>query len=345
MNKPIDLRSDTVTKPSPEMLEAARNIDLSKVGDDVFGEDELTNEFEHEVAELFGKEAGLFVPSGTMANQLAIKVNTSDGDEVICETGAHIANYETSAPAVLSRVQLKTIDGENGILRAEQISDAIRPSADWYPRTSLVALENTHNRAGGIVYPIAEMERIAELCKSKKLRLHLDGARLWNACVATGLKPKDYAQHFDTISVCFSKGLGAPIGSMILGTKAAIQKARRYRKMWGGGMRQIGVVVAMAKVALEKNYDCLEIDHQHAKALAQAFEANPKFRVNGAHVQTNIVAVDVAPSKQSENEIVEQFKQQGVLISSIKKSFIRLVTHLGVSGQEVQTVCNLIQTL
>jgi threonine aldolase len=341
----IDLRSDTVTKPSQEMLEAVSRIDMSKVGDDVFGEDELTNNFERQVADLLGKEAGLFVPSGTMANQLAIKINTSEGDEVICEMGAHVANYETAAPAVLSRVQLKTLDGENGILKAEQIAQAIRPSADWYPRTSLVTLENTHNRAGGVIFPIDEIERIAEQCRSKNLRLHLDGARLWNACVATGLKPKDYAQYFDTVSVCFSKGLGAPIGSMILGTKAAIQKARRYRKMWGGGMRQIGVVVAMAKVALEKNYDRLTIDHQHAKALAQAFEANPKFRVNGAHVQTNIIAVDVAPSKQSENEIVEQFKQQGVLISSIKKNFIRLVTHLGVSNQEIQTVCKLIQNI
>lgn len=345
MNKIIDLRSDTVTKPSPEMLEAVSNIALEKVGDDVFGEDELTNDFEREVAERFGKEAGLFVSSGTMANQLAIKINTCEGDEVICETGAHIANYETGAPAVLSRVQLKTLEGENGVLRVEQISQAIRPSADWYPRTSLVALENTHNRAGGVVYPIDEIERIAELCQSKKLRVHLDGARVWNACVATGIKPKGYAQYFDTISVCFSKGLGAPIGSMILGTTANIQKARRLRKMWGGGMRQTGVIATMASVALAKNYDRLSNDHQHAKMLAEAFEANPKFRVSGANVQTNIVAVDVSPSMQSENEIAECFKQNGVLVSSIKKNYIRLVTHLGISSQEIQTVTNLIQTI
>ncbi|MFQ3608348.1 MAG: GntG family PLP-dependent aldolase [Chloroherpetonaceae bacterium] len=345
MNKFIDLRSDTVTKPSQEMLEAVSAIDLSKVGDDVFSEDELTNDFEREVSELFGKEAGLFVPSGTMANQLAIKLNTHEGDEVICETGAHIANYETNAAAMLSRVQLKTLDGENGILKAEQVAEAVRPSADWYPHTSLVALENTHNRAGGIIYPVHEIERIAELCQSKKLRLHLDGARLWNACITTGLKPKDYAHYFDTVSVCFSKGLGAPIGSMILGRAADIQKARRYRKMWGGGMRQTGLIVIMAKVALERNYDRLSHDHQHAKILAKAFEANPKFRVNYALVQTNIVAVDVSPSMQSENGIVERFKQNGVLISSIKKNFIRLVTHLGVSSQDVQTVSNLIQTI
>jgi len=343
MNHFIDLRSDTVTKPSPEMLEAVSKIDLSKVGDDVFGEDDLTNEFEREVADLLGKEAGLFVPSGTMANQLAIKISTQEGDEVICETGAHIANYETAAPAVLSRVQLKTLDGEHGILKAEQLQEAIRPSADWYPRTSLIALENTHNRAGGIIYPIYEIERIAEQCQSSGLRLHLDGARLWNACVATGIKPKDYAQYFDTLSVCFSKGLGAPIGSMLLGTRGDIQKARRYRKMWGGGMRQTGVIATMAKVALEKNYVHLAPSHQHALELAKAFCANPNFRVDLNLVKTNIVSVDVSPSRLSEGEVVLWFKQHGVLISSIKRNFIRLVTHFGISEKEIQLTCELIK--
>ena len=343
MTKFIDLRSDTVTKPSPEMLEAVSKIDLAKLGDDVFGEDELTNEFEKQVAELLGKEAGLFVPSGTMANQLAIKVSTQEGDEVICETGAHIANYETAAPAMLSRVQLKTLDGINGVLSAEQIQDAIRPSADWYARSSLVVLENTHNRAGGIIYPIHEIERIAEVCQSRGLRLHLDGARLWNACVATGIKPKDYAQYFDTLSVCFSKGLGAPIGSMLLGTKADIQKARRYRKMWGGGMRQTGVIATMAKFALEKNYTHLALSHQHATELAKACCANPCFRIELNLVQTNIVSVDVSPSGWSEAEVVARFKQHGILISSIKKNFIRLVTHFGVSEKEIQLTCERIK--
>ena len=339
----IDLRSDTVTKPTPEMLEAVSHLDRSKLGDDVFGEDELTKEFEQEVADLLGKEAGLFVPSGTMANQLAIKVSTQEGDEVICETGAHIANYETAAPAMLSRVQLKTLDGINGVLSAEQIQDAIRPSADWYPRTSLVALENTHNRAGGTLYPISEIERIAEVCQSRGLRLHLDGARLWNACVATGIEPKRYALYFDTVSVCFSKGLGAPIGSMLLGTKADIQKARRYRKMWGGGMRQTGVIATMAKFALEKNYVHLAPSHKHALELAKAFCANPNFRVDLNLVKTNIVSVDVSPSGWSEMEVVAWFKQHGVLISSIKKNFIRLVTHFGVSEKEIQLTCELIK--
>lgn len=344
MTSAIDLRSDTVTKPTPEMLDAARTLDPSKIGDDVFGEDELTNEFEREVADLLGKEAGLFVPSGTMANQLAIKIATSEGDEVICESGAHLANYETAAPAALSRVQLKTLDGENGVLKAAQIEEAIRPVADWYPRTALVALENTHNRAGGTIYPLAEIERIYDLCQSRRLRMHLDGARLWNACVATGSKPKDWARFFDTVSVCFSKGLGAPIGSMLLGSKADIAKARRYRKMWGGGMRQTSVVVAMAKFALERHYDRLSLDHEGAKALARAFSRNPKFRVDLNLVQTNIVAVDTSPSGLSETDVVEGFKRRGALVSSIKKNFIRLVTHLGVSRQDIEQVSNVVQT-
>ncbi|MCS7013660.1 MAG: GntG family PLP-dependent aldolase [Chloroherpetonaceae bacterium] len=340
----IDLRSDTVTKPTPAMLAAVAALNPLELGDDVFGEDRLTNAFEAEVAELFGKEAALFVPSGTMANQLAIKIQTEEGDEVICDAGAHLANYETAAPAMLSRVQLRTLQGERGILTAEQIKEAIRPQADWYPRTALVTLENTHNQAGGTIYPLSEIERIAELCKKYHLRLHLDGARLWNACIATGLKPKDYAQYCETISVCFSKGLGAPIGSMLLGSKAAIQKARRYRKMWGGGMRQTGVVVAMAKYALEHHYERMAIDHQHAKMLAAAFCANPKFRLDMRTVETNIVAVDVSPSGLSESEVVVRFKQHGILVSSIKKNFIRLVTHLGISSEDIQSVCNFIQT-
>jgi len=339
----IDLRSDTVTKPTPEMLEAVSHLDRSKLGDDVFGEDELTKEFEQEVADLLGKEAGLFVPSGTMANQLAIKVSTQEGDEVICETGAHIANYETAAPAMLSRVQLKTLEGEHGILKAEQIQEAIRPSADWYPRTSLVALENTHNRAGGTLYPISEIERIAELCQSRGLQLHLDGARLWNACLATGIAPKAYAEYFDTVSVSFSKGLGAPVGSMLVGSASAIAKARRFRKMWGGGMRQVGVLAAMARYALHHHYERLAEDHAHAKALAQAFCANPKFRLDLALVQTNIVAVDISPSGYSETDVVGWFKQHGVLVSSIKKNFIRLVTHLDLSKKDIEFVCNLIK--
>ncbi len=342
----IDLRSDTVTKPTREMLAATLEPGLiSKLGDDVFGEDQLTAEFECEVAELLGKDAALFVPSGTMANQLALRVSTRDGDEVILESGAHIFHYETAAPAVLSRVQLRPIEGQDGVLSLDHIRDAVRPTADWYPRTSLVCLENTHNRAGGTIYPIEEVERISQYCKSQNLRLHLDGARLWNACVATGLKPKDYAQHFDTISVCFSKGLGAPIGSMLVGAKDMIAVARRFRKMWGGAMRQVGVIASMARYALHHHYERLAEDHHHARQLAQAFCANPKFRLDLNLVQTNIVAVDVSPSGQDESAMVELFQQHHILISSIKKNFIRLVTHLGVSSQAIDHVCNIIKSV
>ncbi|KER09016.1 MAG: hypothetical protein HY22_14280 [[Candidatus Thermochlorobacteriaceae] bacterium GBChlB] len=341
----IDLRSDTVTKPTPEMLALFAAPSLrNRLGDDVFGEDTLTNEFERQVADLLGKEAALFVPSGTMGNQLCVKLSTSEGDEVILESGAHIFNYETAAPAVLSRVQLKPLDGENGILTAEQIDRAIRPVADWYPRTSLVCLENTHNRAGGIIYPIEDIERISELCRSKKLRLHLDGARLWNACAATKIAPKTYAQFFDTVSVCFSKGLGAPAGSAIAGTQSDIQKARRWRKLWGGGMRQSGVLAAMAKFALDNHLDRLLHDHRKALCIANAFAAHPTFKIDMTAVQTNIVAVDVSNTGLSERDVVERFREKGVLISSIKKNYIRLVTHLDVSMNDAENVAEIIQT-
>ncbi len=341
----IDLRSDTVTKPTPEMLALFADPSLrNRLGDDVFGEDTLTNEFERQVADLLGKEAALFVPSGTMGNQLCVKLSTSEGDEVILESGAHIFNYETAAPAVLSRVQLKPLDGENGILTAEQIDCAIRPVADWYPRTSLVCLENTHNRAGGIIYPIEDIERISELCRSRKLRLHLDGARLWNACAATKIAPKTYAQFFDTVSVCFSKGLGAPAGSAIAGTQSDIQKARRWRKLWGGGMRQSGVLAAMAKFALDNHLDRLLHDHRKALCIAKAFAAHPTFEIDMTAVQTNIVAVDVSNTGLSERDVVERFREKGVLISSIKKNYIRLVTHLDVSMNDAENVAEIIQT-
>jgi threonine aldolase len=321
----IDLRSDTVTKPSQAMLAALNAADfLPLLGDDVFAEDRLTKNFEEEVASLLGKEAALFVPSGTMANQLGVKLNTRDGDEVILDANAHIFHYETAAAAVLSRVQLHTAEGTHGILSVDDLKDAVRHHADWYPRTSLVCLENTHNRAGGTVYSLDAVEQIAAFCKSRNLKLHLDGARLWNACAATGVSPKAYAELVDTVAVCFSKGLGAPAGSAICGTKAHIAEARRYRKRWGGSMRQTGVLTA--------------------KQLAAAFAQNPKFRVDETLVQTNIVAVDVSQSGQSEAHVVDAFKAQGVLISSIKNNFIRLVTHLDSSSGDINRVRDVIHS-
>ncbi|MBC8043223.1 MAG: aminotransferase class I/II-fold pyridoxal phosphate-dependent enzyme [Rhizobacter sp.] len=341
----IDLRSDTVTKPSAEMIASLSGADFrNNIGDDVYGEDNLTKIFEHEVAELLGKESALFVPSGTMANQLSIKVHTHDGDEVILESDAHIFNYESAAAGVLSRVQLRTVQGEKGILKAEQISDAIRPAAYWYPQTKLVCLENTHNRAGGTVYPLEEIEKISALCRERNLKLHLDGARLWNACAATGIPPKAYAQHFDTVAVCFSKGLGAPAGSAIVGSKSDIAIAHRHRKMWGGGMRQTGVLTAMAQVALACNFPKLKEDHAKAKVIAGAFAAHPKFEIDLASVQTNIVAVDVSASGKSEDDVISFFKSRGILIASIKRNFIRLVTHLDISREDAATVASAVQT-
>ena len=258
----IDLRSDTVTKPSKEMRQAMLD---APVGDDVYGEDPTVNLLQQKVAELLGKPAALYVPSGVMANQLAVKLHTQPGDEVIVEKDSHIFNYETVAPSILSGVQLHTIEGQRGVLRAEQLAPAVRPPAYYMPRTTLICLENTHNRAGGTVYPIEEIKRIRDFARALGIKLHLDGARLWNASVATGITPREYAQYFDTISVCFSKGLGAPVGSALVGSEDAIQRARRFRKIFGGGMRQAGIIAAGALYALEHNVNRLKEDHDKAR--------------------------------------------------------------------------------
>lgn len=342
----IDLRSDTVTKPTPEMIAAlsASNF-LSRLGDDVYGEDTLTKDFEHEVADMFGKEAALFVPSGTMANQLCVKAQTAEGDEVILESDAHIFNYESAAAGFLSRVQLRTVQGTNGILTAAQIEEAIRPSAYWYPQTRLVCLENTHNRAGGVIYPIEEIERIGEMCRARNLRLHCDGARIWNALAATGIAPRTLARPFDTLAVCFSKGLGAPAGSMVVGDRETVQKAHRFRKMWGGGMRQTGVLTAMARHALLWHLEDLRLDHLKARTIAYGFISNSKFRLDLASVQTNILSIDVSPSGQGESAVIEQLKVHGILAASIKKNFIRLVTHLGISEADAERVAAVARSL
>ncbi|MDX2130219.1 MAG: GntG family PLP-dependent aldolase [Chloroherpetonaceae bacterium] len=345
----IDLRSDTVTKPSKELLlkifnEESLGTLLDSIGDDVFAEDKATTACEAFVADLLGKESALFVTSGTMANQLGVRVNTNEGDEVIVEAESHIFHYETAAPAVLSRVQLSPVKGENGILTAEMIKSALRPKADWYPSPALICLENTHNRAGGRILPLDGIAAISELAKRHNLKMHLDGARLWNASVASGISVKEYAKHFDTVSVCFSKGLGAPIGSIFAGSKEAIAKARRIRKMWGGGMRQSGIIATMAKKSLEENYQALKNDHENAQKLAAAFSANSCFQIDLSSVETNIVAVDVSRCENREAGVIDYFKKNEVLVSSIKPGMIRLVTHKDFSNVMIQTVCRLIQS-
>ena len=335
----IDIRSDTVTQPTQAMREAMAH---APVGDDVYGEDPTVNLLQKKVAELLGKPAALFVPSGVMSNQLAIKVHTQPGDEVIVEKDSHIFNYETSGPSILSNVQLHPIIGERGVLYAKQLAPAVRPGAYYMMRTSLICLENTHNRAGGAVYPLDEIKRISEFARAVGLKTHLDGARLWNASVASGVSPKEYAKHFDTISVCFSKGLGAPVGSALVGSEEAIQRARKFRKIFGGGMRQAGIIAAGALFALENNIERLKEDHEKAKRFAERISRNPCLVVDMKTVQTNMVVFDISQTGKSTDELITMLRSKNVLISDANYTSLRAVTHLNVSMDQVMTAAEIV---
>jgi len=265
MNPIIDLRSDTITKPTPQMRQAMAD---AAVGDDVFGEDPTVNQLQKKVTELCGKEAALFVPSGTMSNQIAINTHTQPGDEVICDYGSHIFNYEGGGPALLSGVQVHPLQGQRGVITAEQIKAVIRPADHHYAKSKLIELENTHNRAGGAIFPLDEINKIKKLADEHQLQMHLDGARLWNAHVATGISLAEWCDPFDSISLCFSKGLGAPIGSILVGSSEFIDRAHRYRKIYGGGMRQVGIIAAAALYALDHHIERLKDDHKRAYQLA-----------------------------------------------------------------------------
>ncbi len=326
MNRPtwIDLRSDTVTRPSAGMREAMARAD---VGDDVYGEDPSVNALESRVAEMMGKEAGLFVPSGTMSNQLAVKAHTEPGDEVILERGAHIANNESGAPAVLSGVNLQLIDGERGVLPVDVVARAIRPRTMHTPGTALVCVENTHNRAGGAVYPIAAMRALSAAAREKGARVHLDGARLLNAVIASGVPVRDYADCADTVSLCISKGLGAPVGSVLSGAGAVIGRARRFRKMWGGGMRQAGVLAAACHYALDRNVERLAEDHEQARRLAIGLSRCRGVGVDPSSVETNIVVIQIEDPARAAG-LTEQMKTERVLFGAAGPARFRLVTHL-----------------
>ena len=336
----IDLRSDTVTKPSHEMRES---MSAAEVGDDVYGEDPTVNLLQDKTADILGKEAALFVPSGVMANQLAIKTHTLPGDEVIVESDSHIFNFETAGAAFLSNVQLHTVNGNHGILNAEQITQSIRSSVYYNPRTSLVCLENTHNKAGGTIYPLEEIKSISELTRNRNIALHLDGARLWNASVASGIMPSEYARYFDTVSVCFSKGLGAPIGSALAGTREKIEKARKYRKIFGGGMRQAGILAAGALFALEHNMERLKEDHKKAKLLAEQLQRVFGIHIDQEYVQTNIVVIDIKERKESPGDILALLKAKGVLLSEMGNTTLRAVTHLDVSMEQINSAADIMK--
>jgi len=328
----IDLRSDTVTKPTAEMRKAMAG---AEVGDDVYGEDPTVNALQEKVAKVLGKEASIYVASGTMANQLAIKSHTQPGDELIMEATSHPYNFEGGGIAAISGVQAYCLQGIRGILEASQIESAVRPQDHHYPLTRLICIENTHNRGGGSIYPLKKMEEIYRFAKSKGLLVHLDGARLWNASVATGIKPHEYAEHADSVSVCISKGLGAPVGSLVAGTKAFIDRVHRFRKMVGGGMRQAGILAAAGIYALDHHFDRLKEDHENAKRLALGLREIKGISINPDHVETNILIFGVAQTGMPSIELRDAMKKEGVLMNALGGQQIRLVTHLDVTREDI----------
>lgn len=322
----IDFRSDTVTRPSKEMQEA---INSAKVGDDVFREDPSINELEKKASEMFGKEAAIFCPSGTMTNQIAIKCHTQPGDEVICDESSHIYQYEGGGIAFNSGVSVKLLYGNRGRVTATQVKEAIQPDDVHRAHTSLVSLENTSNRGGGSCYNFEDIKEIKKVCTENGLAFHLDGARLWNAMVAKNETPLQYGQAFDSISICLSKSLGCPVGSLLIGSEAFIKKARRIRKVFGGGMRQAGFLAAAGIYALDKNINRLSIDHKHAALLAETI-AKKSFVKEVLPVETNIVIFELKENITAP-QLVAQLKTHDILGYAIAPNRVRLVTHLDVS--------------
>ena len=327
----VDFRSDTVTKPGKEMLDAMM---LAKVGDDVFGEDPSINELEHLAATLFWMEAAMFCPSGTMTNQIAIKCHTQPGDEVICEESSHVYQYEGGGIAFNSGASVKLILGDRGRITAAQVQAAIQPDDPHRPHSRLVSLENTSNRGGGSCYDFEEIKNIQHICKANELAFHLDGARLWNALVAKKETPLQYGQVFDSISVCLSKSLGCPVGSLLLGKKEFIKKARRIRKVFGGGMRQAGFLAAAGIYALNNNVERLAEDHQHAKQIATSL-ATSKYVNHILPVETNIIIFETTEIITAP-DLVARLKEKGILGYAIAPNRVRLVLHLDITPQMVE---------
>jgi len=336
----IDFRSDTVTKPTPGMLKAMMT---AKVGDDVFGEDPSINELEQMSADMFGMESGLFCPSGTMTNQTAIKCHTQPGDEVICDESAHVYQYEGGGIAFNSGASIKLLYGDRGRMNAEQVKAAINQDDNHKAHTSLVCLENTNNRGGGSCYDLNQIKKIKEVCRENDLALHLDGARLWNAIVAKNETPKQYGEIFDSISICLSKGLGCPVGSILLGKKDFIKKARRIRKVFGGGMRQGGFLAAAGIYALKNNIERLREDHDHAKQIGDAIAKTAMVK-SVLPVETNIIIFETVDSTSAVT-VVEKLKQKGILCSITAPDRVRLVVHLDITEEMVTKTIEIIKTI
>jgi threonine aldolase len=332
MSEIVDLRSDTVTKPSADMRAA---IASAEVGDDVHGDDPTVNALQARAAELLGQETALYVPSGSMANQIAIHCVCEPGDELIFDVATHTFNYETGAAAALSGVSMRTVQGTRGIYTADDVRAVLRAKSIHAPNSRMIVVENTNNTGGGSVWPQEKLAGIRAVADEHGLHVHLDGARLMNACVAAGCKPTDFTQYVDTVSMCFSKGLGAPVGSVIAGSKAFFERAVRCRKMFGGAMRQAGLLAAGALYALDHNVERLAEDHANAKRLAQALAETPGFEIDPATVETNIVIFQVDPRLGTGAEMQARLESHGVWMFSMGPQMMRAVTHLDVSSAQV----------
>tara|TARA_B100000945_G_scaffold283585_1_gene252738 strand:+ start:1425 stop:2504 length:1080 start_codon:yes stop_codon:yes gene_type:complete len=340
MTTPIDLRSDTVTKPSTAMREFIANC---QVDDDVIDIDPTVAALQELIAEMTGKEAAIFMPSGTMTNQVGLRIHCRPGDEFICEAGCHIYNYEQGAYASLSGLSPSLIAGDNGILQPEQLLGSIKADNEHFPITKLLCLENTHNRGGGRVQPYENVKQICHWAHENGLKTHLDGARLFNAVAATGISAKEWSSHFDTVSICFSKGLGAPVGSALCGTKEQMYYARRHRKVFGGGMRQAGVIAAGALFALQNNVERMHQDHENAQQLVTIINNTEGLSLPGP-VDTNIVMMDIDENIGTAAAVAGELDSQGVRCLALGPQRIRLVTHLDVTSEQVSTACEIIST-
>jgi threonine aldolase len=341
MTSPIDLRSDTVTRPSQAMREAMAQ---SPVGDDVYGDDPTVNALEERVAAMFGKESGVFTPTGSLANQLAIRMLVAPGEELLAETNSHIVRAELGAAAVFSGITTRTWPAKNGLLVAKDALEIARPNSGPYlVSTTAIAVENTHNFGGGTVQPLDEIKALRKGADELGLALHLDGARIWNAHVASGVALNEYGKYFDTVSVCLSKGLGAPIGSIMLGKKDLVSKARVWRKRYGAGMRQVGLLAGAAHYALDHNIARLSEDHRRAKQLAVAIAAIDKSFVDPATVETNIVGLDLANAPYTAAELAARCREAGLWISALGPKYARLVTHLDFDDEQCASAIEILK--
>jgi threonine aldolase len=339
---PIDLRSDTVTKPTPQMLDAMRS---SPVGDDVWGDDPTTNALQERCAAMFGKEAACFVPSGTMANQTAIRAQTQPGDEIIIHQESHIVRYEAGGAAALSGCSFATTNGDRGFFTGDDVTALIRDDDDHFGLSKLVCLENTHNRGGGSIWPYEQLCEVCETAHANGLRTHLDGARIWHAIVETDLDAQAWATPFDTVSACFSKGLGCPAGSIVVGDRETIHKVKRFRKQFGGTMRQTGYLTGAANYAIDHHIQRLKIDHQHAKRIAQRLNACTGISCDLTTVDSNLIYFNVDPLIGDGPTFCRQLWDKGVLSEALDPQSVRFVTHLGITSEQIDRALDIVSSL